>query len=192
MKNLLFLSTILLVAPGVWSQTNVISQTNAAAHTDAKAKTPANRDIDIRSQHFYFTEDPRQIVYYDQVVITNSQLRLTCERFTVNFPPQGSDDHPTNGIAETNLDIIFVDEKGRTNHTVSEKGIYDYGVANGVTNEMLTFTGHVTNYTANGWMTAEPLRYNVINGKISGDNEEMHFTVPASKGTNASPFNFGK
>jgi len=190
MKNILFLSILLIAATNAWSQTNVTSQTNAVAPTDAKSKTE-KKDIDIRSQHFYFTEEPRQLVYYDHVVITNSQLRLTCERFTVNFPAQGADNHPTNGIAETNLDIVFVDEKGRTNHTVSDKGIYDYGVNNGQTNEMLTFTGHVTNYTANGWMTAEPLRYDVISGRISGDGEEMHFTVPAGNGTNSSPFKFG-
>ena len=198
MKKLLFLSTMFIVAAVAWSQTNVLSQTNAVVQTNtttpagAQPKSSGSKDIDIKSKQFSFKEDPRQIIYYDQVIITNVQLRLTCERFTVNFLPQGSDDHPNHGIAETNLDIIFVDTKGQTNHLVSDKGIYDYGVANGVTNEMLTFSGHVTNYMAHGWMTAEPLRYNVITGDINGENQEMHFTQPPGNGTNTSPFNFGR
>jgi hypothetical protein len=75
------------------------------------------------------------MVYFDHVVVTNAQERLSCERLTINLPPDGAADrNPTHVVAETHLDIIFVDNKGKTNHLTGDKGIFYYHVANGVTN----------------------------------------------------------
>lgn len=127
----------------------------------------------------------------NDVVLVNAQGRLACERLTVHVPPEGSPDrHPTNAVAETNLDIVFVSKKGETNHLTADKGIYDYSVIRGVTNEVFTFTGHVTNLMAKGWITGEPLIWDNVNNSFAGTDVEMHYFPPAT--TNASPLNLLK
>jgi lipopolysaccharide export system protein LptA len=129
-------------------------------------------------------------VYYDHVVVTNGQGRLSCERLTINLPPEGAaDNHPTNAVAETNVDIIFVNNKGETNHTTCDKGIYDYHVVNAVTNETFFFTGHATNTMAQGWFTGEPLIWDNIKQTFDfGSDVDMHLKL---RGTNSS-FNLPK
>lgn len=198
MKTLLSMLLVVAVAMAGWSQTNLTAQMNATVQTNAMAQTKAtpqnaaHQEFGLSSDHFTFYGNTRQIVYYDHVVVTNAQLRGACERLTLNFPSQASGDRPTNAVAETNLDIIYVNIKGETNYLNADKGIYEYSVIKGVTNETCTFTGHVTNRTDKYWMTGEPLIYDVASGNISGDKIEMHGKLPAGNGTNASPFNFEK
>lgn len=198
MKTLLCLLMVVTAALPGRSQTNLTAQTNTTVQTNAMAQTsavphdPASREFGLTSDHFTFYGNTRQIVYYDHVVLTNAQLRGACERLTINLPPQDAGDHPTNAVAETNLDVIYIDNKGKTNYLTADKGIYNYSVINGVTNEVCKFTGHVTNRTDQGWMTAEPLIYDVISGNISGDKIDIHGKLPAGNGTNASPFNLEK
>jgi hypothetical protein len=116
---------------------------------------------------------------------------------TIDLPPDGAaDNHPTNAVAETNLDIIFVNNKGETNHLTADKGVYAYGVANAVTNEIFTFSGHATNTMAQGWFTGEPLIWDNIKQTFDFGSQgvEMHLKVrgTADKGTNNSPFNLLK
>lgn len=176
MKKILFLSLILHPAYAAWAQTNVISETTT------------NHEIGIHAEHFYYDGNARQLAYYDHVVVTNAQGRLACERLTINLPPKDmGDNNPTNAVAETNLDIIYVNYKGETNHLTADRGIYDYGVANGVTNETVTFTGHATNTGPNYVVTGEPLIWDNIKNKLTGSNVMMNAKVPTHPGdTNAN------
>lgn len=174
--------------------TNAIAETNLrAAFYGKKGETNhlrADRCVydfqvvhGVTNEIFTFTGD--------DVVLVNAQGRLACKRLTLHFPPEGSaDSHPTNAVAETNLDIIFVNNKGETNHLTADKGVYDYRVLRGVTNEIFTFNGHVTNFTAKGWMTGEPLVWDNVKNSFYGVNVEMHFQAPT--GTNGSPANLLK
>lgn len=201
MKMLLCLLMIVAVAPVAWPQTNVTAQTNATvvqtnvmAPTNATPPSAARQEFGLTSDHGTFDGNTRQIVYYDHVVVTNAQLRLACERLTLNFPPQNLGDHPTNAVAETNLDIIYKDNKGETNHLSADKGIYDYSIVNGVTNETCTFTGHVTNRTDKGWITGEPMVWDNIQKVLHVSNLQILGKMSGSNAsdTNASPFNLLK
>lgn len=156
----------------------------AGTQTNSPAVPGVTQEIGLHSGRARFSGDTRQVVYWDHVVVTNWQGRLTCERLTIDLPSNG-DSQPTNAVAETNLDLVCFDKRGETNHTVADKGIYTYGVVNAITNKMLTFTGHVTNTTTKYWTTGEPITYNMITGDWDfGTNYEFH-----SIGTNSSPFN---
>jgi lipopolysaccharide export system protein LptA len=177
---------LLLLAAGcgsvVWAQTN----------TSPAAKEPPQQEIGLHSAHFQYDGNARQLVYYDRVRATNAQGALTCERLTINLPPEGSaSSRPTNAVAETNVVIDFVD-RGDTNHLTCDKAIYDYRIVGGVTNETFTFTGHATNSSAKAWITGEPLIWDNVTGRFSGANSESHFKQPSSSenSTNAAPFKF--
>jgi lipopolysaccharide export system protein LptA len=182
MRKILCLSVVAFVA------TIVVAQTNTPAMPGV------TQEIGLHAGRGYFDGNTRQVVYYNHVVVTNSQGRLACERLTIHLPPENAaDSHPTNAVAETNLDIIFINNKGETNHLVADKGIYAYSVVHSVTNETFTFTGHATNYTAQGWFTGEPLVWNnTINNFDFGSGVDMHFKIRSSDTNNGPSFNLMK
>jgi lipopolysaccharide export system protein LptA len=152
----------------------------------------SEQEIGLHAGRGYFDGNTRQVVYYDHVVVTNAQGRLACERLTINLPPSGAaDSHPTNAVAETNLDILYVDNKGQTNHLTADRGIYDYSVTKAATNETFTFSGHATNESPQAVFSGEPLVWDNIRNRFDfGSNMDMHIKVKSgSGGTNASPFN---
>ena len=180
MKKICCWLAILSLGAEIWAQTNAIS---------GKATT---QDYGLHPGHAHWDGEKRQLVCYDGVVITNAQGRLTCERLTIDLPPDGAlDNHPTNAVAETNLDVVFVDNKGETNHTTCDKGVYSYSVISGITNEIFTFSGHATNTSAHGWFSGEPLIWDNIKQTFDfGSNVDMHLKLHSSdNGTNKSPFN---
>lgn len=157
------------------------------AQTNPPVPRSLDQEIGLRSDHFYYDPNARQLVNYGHVVATNWEGKLTCERLTISLPPEGSaDSHPTNMVAETNVVVDFV-KNGETNHITSDKATYAYSVVNAVTNETITFTGHARAENAKGWMTGEPLVWDNIAGRFSGSNEEGHFNIPrnSGNGTNA-------
>lgn len=194
MKKILCAFSIMTVCAAAFAQTNLPATnapaTNSPAQTNSPATNSRQQEIGLHSDSAYFDGNARQVVYYGHVVATNAQGRLMCERLTIDLPPEGAtDNHPTNAVAETNLDIIFINNKGETNHLVADKGIYSYNVVNSITNELFTFTGHATNTGPQGLFTGEPLIWNQVENRFVGSNVEMHLKMRSS-GTNSSLFKF--
>lgn len=200
MKKLFYLFFVLIVASAIRAQTNAPA---AAAPEPALPKPtnakPAEQEIGVTSGQFIYDGVKSLAIYFDQVVITNAQGKLTCERLTISLPPQGTtNSQPTNAVAETNVVIDFTD-KGDTNHVTCDKAVYAYSVVNSVTNETINFYGSTNNpaevQNAKFTLTGEPLVWDVVAQKFSGSQNVMHFHAPAEggKGTNsASPFNLFK
>jgi hypothetical protein len=86
---------------------------------------------------------------------------------------------------------VFV-EKGDTNHLTCDKAIYDFNVADGVTNETFTFTGHATNTSAKVWLTGDPLIWDNVKHEFSGTDFETHFkqTAAGTNDVNPMPIKF--
>jgi hypothetical protein len=163
---------------------------------------PGGQEVGLTSTHFFYDGARQQVIYSDHVVVTNAMGSLTCERLTINLPPEGSlEREPTNAVAATNVVLIFV-KKSDTNHVTCDRAIYAYQVSNGTTNDTTTFwgsAGHPARVeNTKGWMTGEPLVWDNLTGNFSGVNTETHFRIPtaASDGTNspgpAMPPNFLK
>jgi lipopolysaccharide export system protein LptA len=162
----------------VWAQTNLPAQKSS------------DQEVGVHSDHFFYENKTRELVYYDNVVATNWQGQLTCARLAILMPADGG--HPTNIVAETNVVIDFM-QGGDTNHITSDKAIYVYGVVNGVTNETITLTGHARGENSSKLMTGEPLVWDNIAERFFGTDFKT-ILKPTSKGngTNASPFNLLK
>lgn len=185
MKKLLWLLPIVVAAVAM-AQTNGVVRTNPTASSGTATAVTSKRATDhafgISSDHGFFDEKTLGIVGYGHVVVTNAQLNLTCERLTAFFPSGGGDGHPTNAVAETNVDITSMDNKGETHHLTCDKAIYTYGVANGITNELYTFTGHCLDTVHGRTVTGEPMIWDNIQQTL----DIKHFVM---MGTNASGFN---
>ena len=156
------------------------------AQTDLPAQKSPEPEVGIHSDHWYFDGRTRQWVYFSNVVMTNWDGELTCERLTTLLPPEHSADyHPTNIVAETNVVIDFI-KNGDTNHFTADKAIWGYNVANGVTNETVTLTGHARGENSKEWMTGEPLVWDIANDRFYGTDYKSVFKV--TPGSGANPF----
>lgn len=162
------------------------------AQSNLPMPTTVDREIGINSKHFYYDGKARELVYYDNVVVTNWQGQMTCERLVISLPPEGStNNHLNHVVAETNVVIDFL-RKGDTNHGTSDKAIYNYSIADGVTNETITFTGHAKAENSKFWMTGEPLVWDNIAEIFEGTDFKSVAKVAPGSGTNAGPFNLLK
>jgi len=170
------------------------AQTNEPATAPAPMKSAPSAEI--QSKHFYFDANSREAVYESQVVITYPKLKLTCERLTISIP--ANNEHPTNAVAETNVVIEMLDEKGQTNFVTSDKATYAYSVVNSVTNETIIFTGGdpmPKAETSQLIFLGYPLTLNLVTKKYGGSNFRTIFKQAPNLGNgtnNATPFNFLK
>jgi lipopolysaccharide export system protein LptA len=156
----------------VWAQTNVLAQ------------EPLEQEVGIHSTHWYFDGKTLQWVYYDNVVVTNRDGKMTCERLTTTLPPERSAaNHPMDIVAETNVVIDFIKD-GDTNHITADKAVWAYSVVNGVTNESITLTGHARGENSKTWMTGEPLVWDMTNNRYYGTDFKSVFKTTSGSGVN--------
>ena len=140
----------------------------------------------------------------------NVSALLRCGQLTFNLPAVG--DHPANVVAESKIMINYRDEKNVFYHITAARAVYDYNVAQSVTNELVTLTGSpkvewgdanqltgVTNLLAEdsdsltnalpNWLIGEPIYYARVNGgkgSFQANHQQIHIE-PHTSGTNASP-----
>ncbi len=158
-----------------------------SAQINSSVQGSPERDIGLHSGQFYYDGKSRQLVYYDNVTVTNWEGKLSCERLAILLPPEGSaDNHPTSIVAETNV-VIDLLKNNDTNHITSDKAIYAYSVLNAVTNETITFTGHARGEDSRGWMTGEPLVWDNVANRFSGTDFKTIIKPSPNSGDGANP-----
>lgn len=177
----------------------------AGAQTNLLAIAQPGPELVITSRTFIFDGKASQIVYVGNVFATdNINKSLHCGELTADLPRNGGD--PTNIVAETNVIINYLDNKGLTNRISAAKAVYDYHTATNdtviVTNKIVTFSGGAgTNLTpiAEGpqyIFKGDPLIYDFIAQQFgpgpNSSNFVSIFKLKPGSGTNASPFNFLK
>ena len=153
----------------------LLGQTNPVSPASAEQK------IGLNSDRWFSTA--RQTVWTGHVVATNQQGTLTCGRFTIFWPPEGAAaGRPDRATAETNVVVHFI-RGGHTIRVTGDQAVYDYRVANGVTNQTITFmpSGNIVDEeNTNDQMTTWPLIWNINDGTFSGLTNQGVFLLPAS------------
>jgi lipopolysaccharide transport protein LptA len=127
----------------------------------------------INSDSAEFDLTARRAVYHGNVHVDDPQMTLTCMLLTADLPQAGG--MMKHIVAETNVVIYSVDEKGQTNHATSDKAVYDYTVQNGVTNETVTLTGNAKMENAQGTLTGEPIIWDRQKNRLTAANQKMVF-----------------
>lgn len=156
------------------------------AQTNAPAQNPLEPKTEITSDSFHFDGVKNQMIYLGHVFATdNLKAKLHCEQLTVDLPPDFG--HPTNIVAETAVVIDMLDEKGQTNHITADKAVYSYGVANAVTNEVVTFTGNPRVENLQFTMFGDSLTLNLVTKQYGGQNYHQIFkqSPVSGNGTNS-------
>jgi lipopolysaccharide export system protein LptA len=182
----------------------------AGAQTNVPAAKPVEQELDISADSGYFDGITNQMVYLGHVfVIYNVKDTLHCERLTVDLPADHG--NPTNIVAETNVVVDVLDDKGQTNHVTADMAVYSYQLLNPVTNVLKNVTNvvyAVTNEFINFYGTnpipqlerpdavikSDVIKIDVMKRGVSylGPHFETKYrqTPRSGNSTNASPFGF--
>lgn len=144
------------------------AQTNSSA---AANSTPRVTLIESAHGDFDMGAGRHQAIYSGNVRVSDPQMNLRCERLTADLPQTSG--HPTNIVAQSNVVIDFADDRGRTNHATCDKAVYVFEVQNGVTNEMVTLTGHAMVQNPQMILTGEPIYLDLFNKTLHADNQKM-------------------
>jgi lipopolysaccharide transport protein LptA len=161
-KKIYLIAWLTVLAGSLPAQTNV---------TDVPK--PARPPTLINSDTADFDLTTRHAIYRGHVVVDDPQMLLTCVLLTADLPQPQTNAAMKHIVAETNVVIYSVDEKGQTNHATSDKAVYDYKVADGVTNETVTLTGNARMENSQGVLTGEPIIWDRINNHLTAVNQKM-------------------
>ncbi len=146
---------LLLLGGGlVWAQTNAPMPTHPTEVNSDKA------DFDLKH---------RRASYRGHVSVVDPKIKLTCVLLVLDLPENGG--RLSHVLAQTNVVIDFTDDQGVKYHITSKQAVYQYKVANSVTNETVTFTGNPIASTAQGTIYSEPMVWDRADG-------QLHFTNP--------------
>ncbi|MDD5139286.1 MAG: LptA/OstA family protein [Verrucomicrobiales bacterium] len=151
----------------------VLAGSLPAQTNDADTPKPPRPPTLINSDSADFDLTARRAVYRGNVRVDDPQMTLTCELLTADLPHTGG--LMKHIVAETNVVIDSVDEKGQTNHATSDKAIYDYNVQDGVTNETVTLTGNAKMENSQGTLTGEPIVWDRAKNRLTATNQKMVF-----------------
>jgi len=130
----------------------------------------------------------RQVTYQGHVRVDDPEMKLTGEWLITDLPQAG--EHVNHIVAETNVVIDFVDDRGQTNHATCARAVYSYEVKDGTTNEMVTLSGHAKVENAEFVMIGEPITLNLTTRKITADNPVVtprQSLLNPNAGTNSPP-----
>ena len=149
-----------------------LALTPAQAQTNAPVKAAAANPTEIFSDGADFDLNGRRAEYFGHVIVTSANLKLECERLTVDLPADG-EQHVNHVAAETNVVIHFEDSSGTKYAATSAKAVYTYEVVNHATNELVVLTGSPKVTTDKAVITGDPLVWDRTNGKFHGTNSHI-------------------
>jgi lipopolysaccharide transport protein LptA len=134
-----FYPAILLIATGL-SLGLAQTSTNAPAAHSGSPKLPRG-PLEINADGpTDFDMNRHWATYTENVVVSDEQMKLTCEWIKANLPLNGVP--ITNILARTNVVMDFTDEKGQKTRATGDQAVYYFHVQNGVTNETVTLTAN--------------------------------------------------
>ncbi len=161
----------------------------AGAQTNTTGTLPVSPRLTlISSDQGDFDLAGHEAIYRGHVRVDDPQMKLTCEQLIADVPQGGG--HVNHIVAETNVVIDFIDNKGQTNHATGDKAVYVYSEQGGVTNETVTLTGNPQMENAQSTLTGDPIVWDRQNNHLSATNQKMILRQNLSglaAGTNAPP-----
>lgn len=178
MKKIWFM--FLAACPGLvfCAQTNVL---RSAPRSTPPLRTPptlvTNKPpvepsfTEIFSDRADFDLKLKNAIYQGHVRVNDPKMKLLCERLTAQVPESGGRmDHI---VAETNVVIDFLDEKGQTNHASGDKAVYTWSTTNSITNEVVVLTGNPKLENIQGTLTGDVMTWDRINNTLRATNQKM-------------------
>jgi lipopolysaccharide transport protein LptA len=186
----LILALALAPADALLAQTNLpapelLPAANVAAAVTTNTPPRERPPVEIFSDAGDFDLKNRVGVYRGHVIVSDPQMKLTCDTLTAQIPKNGG--HPESIIAAGNVKIEGTDDKGHPVRVTSDQAVYAYKVVNATTNETVTLTGNVYVDSAMFKGTGDPIIWDRANDSIHGEHLSMQMQPELKPRTNAPP-----
>ena len=139
-----------------------ISERKAAAAPNTPAAKSQTR---ISSDGGEFDVTRRRVTYHGHVWLDDPEVKLAGEWLITDLPQ--ADGHVSHIVAETNVVIDSMGDKGQTNHATCARAVYNYEVKDGTTNELVTLTGNAKVENTEYVLSGEPITWNRANNLIT-------------------------
>jgi lipopolysaccharide export system protein LptA len=104
------------------------------------------------------------------VWVNDPKLKLTCESLLADVPKAapGETNSVNHILAETNVLIDLVSDRGEHTLAAAQTAVYDRTTTNGKPSEVVNLTGKPRIELTNGWMTADAFDLDRITNKLRG------------------------
>jgi lipopolysaccharide export system protein LptA len=142
-----------------------------APATLRSTNSPEMTETEILSESAYFDLKGRTAIYMGDVKVRDPRMDLSCEVLTVHMAPSGGKFDSI--VAETNVAIDFLDEKGQKVHGTGGKAIYTYNVFGNYTNDVLELMDNPVLKTVQGDWYGDTIKLDRVNNTISGTHSRM-------------------
>lgn len=139
-----------------------LMRTNAAAGGVVTEILSKRADFDLKA---------RTAVYRGGVLVKDPRMELACEVLTVRLAAQGGQFESI--VAETNVSVDFIDEKGQKVHGTGGRAVYTYNVKNGVTNDVVQLLDDPLLETDRGTWRGDVITLDRISNNIRVTNSRM-------------------
>lgn len=170
------------------ANTNAVSQILALVTTNPPPANPQSQETVIQADgpaEFNEADHGLRVTYRDNVRVDAPGLKLWCEWLTADMSQASG--HPTNIVAETNVVIDAMDDKGQKMHATCDKAVYVFAVEDGVTNETVTLMGHAKAEYENMTLTGNPMIWDRTHDRLSvPSNPKMVFHPGLNIGTSTN------
>ena len=166
MKRLLPIGVFLAAVVGLASAQD---STNAPAAPPAAANIVTNGEVTIESESLkaVFTNKMLVAVYRGNVRVHHPRWWFRSEVMTTSFPAAGK--RIESLVLESNVFIVSLDEKGRTNTARGDRAVYDHKIIGGTTNELMVLIGRpATVDTPDFTMESDRIDGDLRNGTFDG------------------------
>lgn len=192
MRSIL-ISTLTLAGCAVLSaQTNIavttsngIEEATTHAVVEADTNAPPSMETHIYSDSWELGIKTRTAIYRGNVRLDDPRMQMTCEQLTANIPAEGK--RMDRVVAETNVVITALDDKGLTNRAFADKAVYTYEVTVSGTNETVVLTGENEPRIERpeGVLYGNPIIWDRAQNKLRARNQRMIYWGDAAALTNA-------
>ena len=141
-------------------------------------------ETEILSKSAYFDLKARTAIYLGDVRVRDPRMELSAEILTVKLSPQGGGKFDS-GIAETNVTIDFIDDKGQKIHATGGKVIYRYSVSPTYTNDVMELMDNPLLHTPQVDWSGGVITFDRVNNTIKADHSRMVIRQPPGSTNNS-------
>lgn len=153
----------------------------------ATVEMPEPAETHIYSDSVELGIKSRSAVYRGNVRLEDPRIYLTCEQLTANVPEKGT--RVEQVVAETNVVILLIDEKGNTNRAYADKAVYTYSVTESGTNEVVELSGDSQPRVerVDGTLHGDVITWDRARNTIIATNQRMTYRSDSVSLTNEIP-----
>lgn len=173
------------------SETNEVALPSPGGNLPVAATVPAVTnnvpeitETRIKSDRAEFDLKGRYVVYSGNVRAKDPQMDLSCEKLTVQISQTGGKLESI--IAEGNVVVDFLDDKGQRIHGTGGRATYNYRVTANATNDVIELTEDPVLKTQQGTMEGDVITYDRANDNLRVTNSRMVIRPETSESPDAA------